>query len=101
MTREEQDKAYRAACELLHRLKVGSPKYKLATTLVECLQPPPMMEIILEKLPGETVTAKAAALGISRPHYYSIKSGQTRISPSLAYKLAALTGVPESSIRVA
>lgn len=67
--------------------------------LVGLLQLPPTMADILLRVPGATVTAKVRAIGISRPHYYTLRDGQTRPSPALAYKLAALTGVPETSIR--
>lgn len=72
---------------------------KIARKLQAMVVPPPTMEQILNRVPGETIGDKAHAIGVSRQHFYSLAKGTARRSAAVAKSLANLTGVPESTIR--
>jgi len=50
------------------------------------------MAKILEKVPGDTITAKADALGVTRASYHRWLNGEWRPKVSEALKIAKLTG---------
>ena len=58
------------------------------------------MAIILDQVrPGDTVVAKAKALGVSRQTYYYWLNGTTRPTKKLAKKIAGLTDFTVEEIR--
>ena len=75
------DTTYRAAIRLRNRLK----------------HPP--LSIILDKVPGVTVAARARLLGISQQTYYSWASGVSRPDREQAQRLASATGVMLADFR--
>jgi transcriptional regulator with XRE-family HTH domain len=59
----------------------------------------PMSMILTHVLPGESVAAKAKALGVSRQTLYYWINGTTRPNIKQAKRLAKITGVPIEVIR--
>ena len=57
------------------------------------------MTMVLEKVPGETVTEKAATIGITRQAYYAWQAGEYRPNKKQAKRLATLTGFAAEDIR--
>ena len=57
------------------------------------------MSMVLEKVPGETVTEKAAKIGITRQAYYAWFRGEYRPNSKQAKRLANLTGLNADDIR--
>ena len=55
--------------------------------------------MVLAKVPGETVTEKAAAIGITRQAYYAWQAGEYRPNKKQAKRLANLTGFAAEDIR--
>lgn len=118
MTRDEYDRAHKLSIKLIqmmddwlegddipeHDIAAHDRAWvqdmrKIARKLQAMVVPPPTMEQILNRVPGETVREKAIAIGISRPHYYNLLRGTSRRSAVVAKSLAQLTGVSESVIK--
>ena len=57
------------------------------------------MTMVLAKVPGETVTEKAAKIGITRQAYYAWANGEYRPNAKQSKRLASLTGFPAEDIR--
>ena len=57
-----------------------------------------LREVLLARIPGKNISARAKALGVSRQTYYRLAAGQT-ITPITAAKLATVTGMPLTAIR--
>jgi DNA-binding XRE family transcriptional regulator len=57
------------------------------------------MEVILKKVPGDTIMEQAAAIGISRQAFYAWRNGISRPNMTQAKKLAKMTGFTVEQIR--
>lgn len=57
------------------------------------------MSMVLDKVPGETVTEKAEKIGITRQAYYGWLKGEYRPNGKQAKRLANLTGISVEDIR--
>lgn len=57
------------------------------------------MAVVLAKIPGETITEKAKAIGVSRQAYYAWLYGRARPNPKQAVVIGKLTGLPPEQIR--
>ena len=113
MTRKQCQRAIKLAEKLVdglstatsNRRSTGPDRVELevllgiSMRLREMLVPPPTMEEVLLMVPGETVTARAKTVGISRQGYYNLINGMARADASLAKVLAGLTGFDEETIR--
>jgi DNA-binding XRE family transcriptional regulator len=111
MTRREYERATRMLDELIagmHAFQLGAPDrndlgplLNTAVRLKKMFVPPPTMEEILLKVPGETHTERALEIGISRQGYYNLLGGQARPNAMTAKRLAELTGYKIETIREA
>lgn len=54
---------------------------------------------VLDRIPGDTVTAKAKKIGITRQAYYGWLNGRTRPDAKQSRRLAQLTGLSAVNIR--
>lgn len=72
--------------------------HKLARRLRHRLQPAMEMADILALVPGDTVTAQAELLEVSRQTYYTWLEGRGRPGEEAAARLAELTGIAEDVI---
>lgn len=86
------------AKELL-QLEGAAETIKDVVKLLKRLELMPM-SFILGRIPGHTITERAARVGISRQTYYYWLQGRSRPSPAQAEKLAEITGVPVADIRI-
>lgn len=98
MTRRQFQRAVKLADQILAATK-GMPVNGLVAALRRQLTPMPTMGEILLKVPGETVTERAATIGCSRQGYYNLLAGTARPNPMTAKRLADLTGIEETVIR--
>lgn len=57
------------------------------------------MAMVLDKVPGDSITAKAAKIGITRQAYYGWLRGEYRPNLKQAKRLANLTGLSAEDIR--
>jgi hypothetical protein len=57
------------------------------------------MSVILEKVPGQSVTQKAQRLGVSRQTFYYWLAGVTRPNDIQARKIKRITGYEYETIR--
>jgi hypothetical protein len=57
------------------------------------------MSVVIDKIPGDSVIAKAAKIGVSRQSIYYWLSGITRPSKKQAKVIASLTGFDVDEIR--
>ena len=57
------------------------------------------LEEVLKRVPGKTVKARAATIGVTRQTYYGWLAGRTRPDIRQARRLASLTGLEASKIR--
>lgn len=57
------------------------------------------MWMVIDKIPGETMVAKAKRIGVSRQTIYYWLSGETRPNKKQARLLATLTGFDAAEIR--
>lgn len=62
------------------------------------LQPTLSMADIIARVPGETLTARAEALGLSRQAIYDLRDGKFKPSAETVQRLAALTGIAQHVI---
>ena len=104
MTRDEYAVANRLAHELVQELAFLQPPpprkmLAKAVRLAKMLKPPITMAEILAKIPGDTLTAQAKAIDMSRSGFYNLSKATARRDPKTARNLAAVTGVPEAVIK--
>lgn len=70
-----------------------------ARKLRAMLEPPPTMQQILDRVPGDTVTAKCEVIGVSRQGYYDLQKGTKRPTLKTVRLLAAASGVEADLIK--
>lgn len=95
-TPERQDEARR----LIERLVKIAPDASTTARAKEIrarLKLP--MSVVIDKIPGAHMTAKAASVGVTRQSLYYWLNGTTRPSQKQAKAIAALTGFDAEEIR--
>ena len=97
-TNAQRDRALKLAEKLLELTsETEEGLFRRVSQLRDRLKTP--MSMVLEKVPGETVTEKAAKIGITRQAYYAWRSGEYRPNAKQAKRLANLTGLNAEDIR--
>ena len=57
------------------------------------------MEVVLNKIPGETTVAKCRKLGVSQVTWWKWRTGKTRPTAKQAKLIAELSGVPAAKFQ--
>ena len=97
-TNEQRQRVLRLAEKLLGLIpKTEEGLLVRAHELRDRLKTP--MSMVLDKVPGETVTEKAATIGITRQAYYAWYKGEYRPNKKQSKRLANLTGFNIEDIR--
>jgi transcriptional regulator with XRE-family HTH domain len=86
------------AVERLMKVAPSSSLERFAIRMRSRMNAMPMADI-LAKMPGDTITAKARALGVSRQTIHYWLNGETRPDDVQARKLEKLTGFSVAVIR--
>lgn len=84
--------------EQLIELSADNYTKRAAERLLSSLHLSPMAHI-LARVPGESVSARARLLGVSRQTYYGWLNGRWRPNIQQAKKIAEVTGIPAGEIR--
>ena len=96
---EALERAIARADELIALTRgLDSHAHTMAIRVKRILQAPTPMQDILDRVPGESVTDRAATAGVSRQTWYNWLNDRGRPDGAAAKRLAALTGVAEDII---
>jgi hypothetical protein len=108
MKRRDYDRAAKILDELVAgmlALQIGPPErpdmaplMSMTVKLKRILKAPPSIEDIMLRVPGETHTARAREIGISRQGYYNMLGG-TPPNAITTKRLAELTGYSAEAIK--
>jgi hypothetical protein len=110
MKRKDYERASKILEELtagMVAIQIGPPErpdmaalLTMMGRLKRIIKPPLLIEDILYKVPGETHTARAREIGVSRQGYYNLLGGTPPNAITLK-RLAELTGYPAEAIKEA
>lgn len=85
----------------IERLDHQPKVFPLIRELRALLEPPPTLREIFDMVPGDTIEAKAQAVGISRSLYYKTINGEHRPRDGTVRLLATVSGLPIETVRAA
>jgi hypothetical protein len=88
----------RRAVQLLTRLNSlnrNPESRKLVAELKALLGPMPDLGPILSQIPGESIKAKSAAIGITRQGWHNLMKGTVRPQEATVQRIAQATGLEE------
>lgn len=85
----------------IERFDLQPKVFPLIRELRALLEPPPSLREIFDMIPGETIEAKAQAVGISRSLYYKTINGEHRPRDATVRLIASVSGLPIEIVRAA